>query len=433
MYQPKMKLNDEQLNILNGKEGETKAKMMEVLVRYGDLFNADKLVKITYNKGHFVTSFGISMLKPLYPLMDDLIASDLKVEEGFSLDPRPLDYKNVKCGPIEKLVFNHFMYGKQKSYEHQLTKIGLKDPSLFSCTAYLKEVGNTPKYKDIVSWSESSAVVFINSVIGARCNRNSGVLDMFSTILGYAPNFGFLTDEGRKASWKIVVKTSKIPEAQILGSAIGIKVTSDVPYIVGLDQYLKQLPDEDTLAYLKDMGAASASNGAVGLYHVENITPEAKEYGDKLLKEDYKEYIIDDEELERVYKSYPIMWKKTKMKPHKCFIGCPHLSLKQLQNWVDKIDEELKKNNKKKLKVYTVFTTSPAVIELFKKDIKRYDKLLSFNGHLSYICPLMYADNPVAGKKPLITNSNKLRTYTKSRYYKDEDILKIICGTMEVE
>lgn len=433
MYQAKMKLNQEEQDILAGKQGETMAKMMEVLVRYGDAFGADCLVPVTHKKAHFVTSFGLGLLKGVYPLMDELIAAGCKVEGGFSMDPRPLDYKNVKCDPLEKLVFNNFMYNKQKVYEEQLQKIGLKDPEdAFSCTCYLKEMGNTPKKGDILSWSESSAVVFANSVLGARCNRNSGILDMFGAILGKTPNFGFITDEGRKADWKIILKTSKKPEAQILGSAIGIKVMAEVPYVVGLDKYLKDLPDEDTLAYLKDFGAATASNGAVGLYHIENITPEAKELGTKLLKDNVKEYVIDDAELERIYKSYPIMWKKMDAKVHRCFIGCPHLTLKQLENWTDDIVNGLKKSGKKKLVIDTVLTSSPAVIKEFQKE-ERYQKLLDTGAHVSYICPLMYADNPISGKKVLMTNSNKLRTYTQARYFKDQDVLEMITGQKEVK
>lgn len=433
MYQAKMKLNQEEQDILAGKQGKTMAKMMEVLVRYGDAFGADCLVPVTHKKAHFVTSFGLGLLKGVYPLMDELIAAGCKVEGGFSMDPRPLDYKNVKCDPLEKLVFNNFMYNKQKVYEEQLQKIGLKDPEdAFSCTCYLKEMGNTPKKGDILSWSESSAVVFANSVLGARCNRNSGILDMFGAILGKTPNFGFITDEGRKADWKIILKTSKKPEAQILGSAIGIKVMAEVPYVVGLDKYLKDLPDEDTLAYLKDFGAATASNGAVGLYHIENITPEAKELGTKLLKDNVKEYVIDDTELERIYKSYPIMWKKMDAKVHRCFIGCPHLTLKQLENWTDDIVNGLKKSGKKKLVIDTVLTSSPAVIKEFQKE-ERYQKLLATGAHVSYICPLMYADNPISGKKVLMTNSNKLRTYTKARYFKDQEVLEMITGQKEVK
>ena len=80
-------------------------------------------------------------------------------------------------------------------------------------------------------WSESSAVVYANSVLGARCNRNSGIMDIMGSIVGFVPYFGLLTDEGRRATWVIKIETSKKPEAQLLGSAIGMKVMEDVRHM----------------------------------------------------------------------------------------------------------------------------------------------------------------------------------------------------------
>jgi predicted aconitase len=428
MYQPLMELTPEQKDILSGKQGESKAKMMECLVRYGDLYQAKRLAPITHGEGHLVTSFGIPMLGTVYSTMDELIKNDCTVKEGFTVDPRPLDYQNVKCNPLEKLVFSKIMYAKQAPYEAQLQKVGLIDKDAFSCTCYLPEMGNTPKEGDVLSWAESSAVVFANSVLGARCNRNSGILELFGSILGYAPEFGFLTDEGRKATWKIVLKTTHRPEAQVLGSAIGMKVMEEVPYVEGLNQYLKPLPDEDTIAYLKDFGAATASNGAVGLYHIDGITPEAKRLGEKgLLKEGAKTYVIDDAELERVYRNYPIMWKDKNKKPVKCFIGCPHLTYHQLEDWTDKLSALLKEKGHKKLAVDTILTTSPAVAKKFMATPK-YQELLATGAHLSSICPLMYMNNPLCAGKRVMTNSNKLRTYSTARYYIDSDMLAVLGG-----
>ena len=359
--------------------------------------------------------------------MDEIIEAGLKTPYPFTVDPRPIDYQNVKCGVLDKLIFSKIMYSKQKHYEEQLSKIGLKNKNAFTCACYLKEVGNTPKYGDVLSWAESSAVVFANSVLGARCNRNSGMLDIFGALLGKVPKFGLLTDEGRKANWIIEVKTTSLPEAQILGSAIGMKVMEDVPYVVGLDKFLGNELTDDVISYLKDFGAATASNGAVGLYHIENLTPEAKEFGKKLINKDAKVYVIDDAELERVYKSYPIMWKDKNAKPTLCFIGCPHLTFSQLNSWTSKIEEGLKQSGRRKVALRVIMTTPPDVKEKFEKT-ENFLKLKKFGVKISSICPLMYTNNPIAGSKPIITNSNKLRTYSKSRYYKDEDILKIICG-----
>lgn len=421
-----MRLTAEEKGILEGKEGKTKAKIMQTLVEFGEVFGAKKLVKVTAN-GHLVTSFGIGLLKPVYRIMDEIIDAGLKTKYPFTVDPRPIDYKNVKCGLLDKLIFSKIMYSQQKHYEEQLSKIGLRNKDSFTCTTYLSQVGNVPKYGDILSWAESSAVVFANSVLGARCNRNSGMLDIFGAILGKVPEFGLLTDEGRKATWKIELKTKTLPEAQILGSAIGMKVMEEVPYIVGLDKFLGKELNDDVISYLKDFGAATASNGAVGLYHIENLTPEAKKMGKALMVENVKTYVIDDKELERVYKSYPIMWKNQNAKPSLCFIGCPHLSLGQLKNWTKLIEENLQKSGRNKVAVRTIMTCAPDVLKEFEKT-EEYKKLLSYKVKISSICPLMYTNNPIAGGKPIITNSNKLRTYSKARYYKDQDIVKIICG-----
>ena len=320
------------------------------------------------------------------------------------------------------IVFNKFMYSKQDFYEGQLKKLGLMDENAFTCACYLDQVGNKPEKGEVLSWAESSAVVYANSVLGARCNRNSGIVDIMGSVVGYVPYFGLLTDEGRKASWVVRIETTKKPEAQLLGSAIGMKVMEDVPYVIGLDKWIGNELTDSACTYLKDFGAATASNGAVGLYHIDGLTPEAKESGKALIKEGAQEYVITDEELQRVYDSYPVMWKDQSAKPKLCFMGCPHMSLQQLKDWTDKVEAGLKAAGNKKVVIPTVFTAPPAVLKEFEKT--EYAARLKNCGVVtSYICPLMYMNNPLAGKMPVITSSNKLRTYTTARYYTDDEIL----------
>ena len=420
-----MELTHEQQAILDGKQGEVMAKITKTLVMYGETFGATKMVPITSDYGHIVTSFGIFLIQGVFDLMDQLVDAGVTAKQKFSADPRPVD-KNVPANPIQNLFFK-IMYGPQKRYEKQLEQIGLLRDDAFTCACYFPEVGNRPKKGDVLSWAESSAVNFANSVLGARCNRNSGIIEMFGSIVGYVPYFGLLTDEGRKASWIIEVKTSKKPEAQLLGSAVGMKVLEDVPYIRGLDRWLGTELNDDACAYLKDFGAATASNGSVGLYHIENLTPEAVEQGAYLLKENVQTYVIDDAELERVRKSYPVIWKNPDAKPKLCFIGCPHLTFSQLNDWTDRLEQKLKSAGRKKVAIRTVFTTAPAVLEKFRKT-ERFERLRATGVVLSYICPLMYMNNPQCATMPVITNSNKLRTYTTSRYYSDAEILDQITG-----
>lgn len=419
-----MYLTAEQQAILDGSQGQTMAKVWKTLVMYGETFGADKMVPVTSNYNHLVTSFGLKMMKPVFDLMQQLIDAGAVSSQQFSVDPRPVD-PNVPANFLQKLVFNKFMYTSQEMYEKQLNALGLMNEDAFTCACYLDQVGNKPGRGDILSWAESSAVVYANSVLGARCNRNSGIMDIMGSIAGFVPNFGLLTDEGRKATWIIKVETTKMPEAQLLGSAIGMKVLEDVPYITGLDRWLGTELTDGVCGYLKDFGAATASNGAVGLYHVENLTPEAKELGTSLIAEDARVYVIDDAELAYIQASYPVMWKNEDAKPKLCFIGCPHMTLKQLEDWTLRIEAGLKRGNHKKVLIPTVFTTAPAVKKEFEKT--EYAGRLENTGViLSDICPLMYMNNPLCKSMPVITSSNKLRTYTTARYYTEDEILDII-------
>ena len=416
-----MYLTAEQQDILNGAKGETMAKVMKTLVMYGETFGADKMVPVTSQYNHLVTSFGLKMMKPVFDLMQQLIDAGAVSSQQFSVDPRPLD-KNVPANFLQNFIFNKIMYATQESYEEQLKKLGLVDDKAFTCACYFDEVGNIPKKGDVLSWAESSAVVYANSVLGARCNRNSGIMDIMGSIAGFVPNFGLLTDEGRKATWIVRVETTKKPEAQLLGSAIGMKVMEDVPFITGMEKWLGSDLNAENCAYLKDFGAATASNGAVGLYHIENLTPEAKEQGAGLVAEGAQVYVIDDAELEKVQASYPVMWKNPDAKPKLCFVGCPHLSMEQLISWTEQVEAGLKASGNKKVLVPTVFTTAPAVKEAFEKT--EYAQRLKDTGIiLSYICPLMYMNNPLCKAMPVMTCSNKLRTYTTARFYTEDEIL----------
>ena len=419
-----MILTEQQQAILNGEKGDVLAKVMKTLVMYGEAFGADRLVPVTSTYNHLVTSFGLKMMKPVFDLMQQLIDAGAVSQQQFSVDPRPVD-KNVPANFLQNFIFKKIMYATQEQYEGQLKELGLMGEDAFTCACYLDQMGNKPQKGDVLSWAESSAVVYANSVLGARCNRNSGIMDIMGSIAGFVPNFGLLTDEGRKATWIVKVECKNKPEAQLLGSAIGMKVMEDVPYITGMNQWLGTELNDENCAYLKDFGAATASNGAVGLYHIENLTPEAKEQGAALIAEGAKVYVIDDAELERVKSEYPVMWKNPDAKPKLCFVGCPHMSLQQLIDWTVAVEKGLKESCNKKVLIPTVFTTAPAVKKQFEQT--EYAARLEKTGViLSYICPLMYMNNPLCKAMPVMTSSNKLRTYTTARYYTEAEILQKI-------
>lgn len=421
-----MKLNEEQQAMLDGSRGAVMAKIMKTLVMYGDAFDAERMVPVTSRYGHTVISFGLGVMDPVYDLYDEILSAGILPEQKFTADPKPLDPK-VPSGRLEDLVFKKLMYNRQERYEQQLKKLGITKDEDYTCACYLEQVGNAPQKGDVLSWAESSAVVYANSVLGARCNRNSGILEMMGSIAGFVPEFGLLTEEGRKADWVVEVRCEKKPEAQLLGSAIGMKVMEEVPYIKGLDAWLGTELNDSAKAYLKDFGAATASNGAVGLYHIENLTPEAVELGESLIKPDAKVYVIDDAELERVHREYPVIWKNPDANPQLAFVGCPHLSLQQLTDWARAVLKGLEANGRKRVAVPTVFTAPVPVIREFEKTIYAWP-LKKAGVVISYICPLMYMNNPLCKSKAVITSSNKLRTYTSAKYCTDSEILDIITG-----
>ena len=146
----KMKLTAEQEAILNGSKGETMAKVMQTMIRYGELFGADCMVPVTSQYNHLVTSFGLKALTPVYDLMNQLIEAGAVSGQKFSADPRPLD-KNVPANLLQNFVFKKFMYSKQDFYEGQLDKLGLMDKNAFTCTCYMDEVGNKPNKGEVVT------------------------------------------------------------------------------------------------------------------------------------------------------------------------------------------------------------------------------------------------------------------------------------------
>lgn len=421
-----MVLTDEQQALLDGSRGDVMAKVVKTLVMYGETFGAKRMVPVTSAYGHTVISFGLGVMKPIYDLYDTLLGGDLPQGQKFTADPRPLD-DNVPASFLENLVFKKFMYNQQARYESQLQKLGVTGDDGYTCTCYMDEVGNTPKRGEVLSWAESSAVVYANSVLGARCNRNSGIIEIMGSIAGFVPEFGLLTDAGRKATWVIDVRCKNRPEPQLLGSAIGMKVMEDVPYIRGMEPWLGTELNDGAKDYLKDFGAATASNGAVGLYHIEHLTPEAVDMGESLIAEGAQTWVIDDETLEEVRKNYPVIWKDPAAAPKLCFVGCPHMSLNQLKDWTDAVEAGLAETGRQQVAVPTVFTAPTPVIREFEKT--PYAARLAKTGVVvSYICPLMYMNNPLCKSKAVITSSNKLRTYTSARYYTEADILGIITG-----
>ena len=420
-YTPKMELAPAEKSLLAGEGGPTMQRIMTTLTEYGDIYGASRFVDLD-GPIHTVASFSLFLLGPMFDIVDQLKREGFKTKVPFSANPRPTDYENVSVGIAERAMFST-MFPGQAGFENDLQALGMRRDKAFSCGAYQPEVGNVPKRGDILCWSESSAVSFANSVLAARSNRNSGIMDFFCGIIGKTPYFGLLTDEGRRANWLVDVKTSSPPDPWLLGAAIGGAVVDGVPYIRGLGQYFCNEPGEAFKSWAKDFGAAGASNGAIGLYHLDGITPEARDFGESLVQAGARTLVVDDSLMELTLRSFGAMTGR----PDLCVIGCPHNSLEQLHSWTERITKALQDAGRRQVAVPTILTAAPQTITKFKQS-SEWGRLSATGAQLGSMCALMHCQNPLIGARRVLTNSAKLRHYSKAKFAPGPAILRAVAN-----
>jgi predicted aconitase len=400
---------------------------MKIVVAYGNAFGAEKLVKLG-GAPHSSLYVGTDYMKSMVDLFDDCAKAGLKAYAPYTVNPRPYDLYNVNNNPADmRLIYEG--YGLQRELDWAHVRLGSPDMNYRSCACYVDEIGNAPPPGTYVAWAESSAVNYGNSVLGLRTNRNAGGMELLCALLGKAPLFGLMTDEGRMAMWLVEVKTSKEPDWGVVGTAIGRKVVEDVPYIAGLDGYFKGgKVTPENLHLLKAMGSATASSGAVGLYHVEGVTPDAKEKGRKLLAAGYQTYVIDDAEQERVRATFPNLWKEKDAKPTHCFIGCPHNSYQEIYEWGTRLTEALDKRGQKEgaIPVY-LFCANPVRDRLVEEHPVLVGRMKEAGMKFTNMCGVSYAGMKGFSERVKgVTNSAKTRNYSDLRYFPDDVLVEIV-------
>ena len=423
----KMKLTKEEQAILDGKEGEEKAKLMKILVVFGNTFGAEKLVDLG-GAPHSNMFIGAPYMKSLINMLDECAKAGLKSYATYTVNPRPYDVYNVQNN-LKDMTMIYEGYSLQKQLDYVHARLGAPDLNYRTCACYLDEVGNAPEPGTYVAWAESSAVNYGNSVLGVRTNRNGAGMDLIQAMLGKAPLFGLQTDEGRMAKWLVEIKTTKEPDWGAIGTAIGRKCVEDVPYITGLDKYFEGGEvTADNLHLLKAMGSATASSGAVGLYHVDGVTPDAKKKGKKLLAKGYQTYVIDDKEHARIIGTFENLWPDKNADPNAAFIGCPHNSYYEVIKWGKLITEALDKAGKEETAM-PVYMFTPNTVR--NRAIEEHGELVSrmkrAGMHATNMCGVSYGGMKGFSERIRgVTNSAKTRAYTTLRYFPDDVLVKII-------
>jgi hypothetical protein len=313
-----MYLTKEQEQMLSGEHGKVVERNFRLLVRLGEIYGADRMIPVGSVQVAGVSYKSIG--DPGLEFLEDLASKKARVKVPTTLNPPGMDIEDWR-----ELGFPEDFAMKQLRIMEAFCSMGVMMTA--TCTPYL--VGNLPRFGEHIAWSESSAVSFANSVIGARTNREGGPSALAAALCGVTPNYGLHLDENRKPSFlvRVNVELKSNSDFGALGYHVGKIVKDKIPYFRGIKD-----ADVDKL---KALGAAMAASGAVALYHVEGITPEARlmspngseviEFGEKELKEAYAKL-------------------NTGESPDIVILGCPHASLKEIAELASKLEgKSLKK------------------------------------------------------------------------------------------
>jgi len=313
-----MHLTKEQEKILDGEKGEVMERLFRLLARLGDIYGADRMIPVGSVQVAGVSYKSIG--DPGTEFLEDLASKGARVKVLTYLNPAGMDLENWK-----KLGFPEDFAKNQLRIMDAFKKMGIVVTS--TCTPYL--AGNLPRFREHIAWSESSAVSFSNSVIGARTNREGGPSALAAAICGVTPNYGLHLWENRQPNIKVKVDVDLKYNSDFgaLGWYVGKQVKNKIPYFTGIK-------DANT-DQLKALGAAMAASGAVALYHVEGLTPES----DLVEKKGLDAFSVSTKEIKESYDTL-----NTGKKPDIVIFGCPHASLREIAALADRLEgKRLKK------------------------------------------------------------------------------------------
>jgi predicted aconitase len=313
-----MYLTKAEERILSGENGEVMERMFRLLVRLGEIYEADKMIPVNSSQVAGVSYKSIG--DPGVEFLEDYANKGATVKIVTFLNPAGMDIEDW-----QKLRVPQSFAEKQLRIMDAFRKMGIVVSA--TCTPYL--AGNLPRFKEHIAWSESSAIAFSNSVIGARTNREGGPSALAAALCGVTPNYGLHLDENRKPQVLVEVDAKLEDSADFgaLGYVVGKQVKNKIPYFVGIKE-----ADSDQL---KALGAAMAASGAVALYHIEGMTPEAHMMETKGLDR----LSVGDKELNETFSKL-----STGKEPDIVILGCPHSSLKEIMSVSRKLEgKKLKK------------------------------------------------------------------------------------------
>lgn len=369
-----MQLDSYDQALLNGESGETKQKMMEILVSLGKIYNAERLIEVK----------SVQVSGASYKTVGDSGLEWLNSLSGKAVVPAYLNPIGMPREGWEDLGIPRDFAAKQLEVNAAYTRLGIRPTC--TCTPYYYSI---IERGDHLAWSESSAVVYANSVLGARTNREGGPSALAAALTGKTPEYGMHIVQNRLPQIEFTLsnpdetKTWTSAEYGALGIIAGAISGDKIPLFKGI---------RPKSTMLKSLGAAMAASGAVSLFHVEDITPEARfPFFKKHFAEDEREaVVIENEEIKELF---------SELEPDAVAVGCPHLSAEELTELVDLLD-----GRKVKLPFY-VF----AAAELAKGREDLYRRIAASGARIvPDTCMIV---SPIFEGQTVMTNSGKAFTY----------------------
>lgn len=389
-----MKLTNEEQKMLDGEYGKSIQKSMQILTSLGDIYGAEKMIPI--KSVHMPGSSVVVAGEAATSFVEEMGENGTKFQAFTTLNTGAMDMDQPK-----ELGFSQDTITRQNRLTGAYERMG--GIPCHTCTPYL--IGHCPKFGEHVAWGESSAIAFVNSVIGARSNREGGPAALAAAIAGRVPAYGYHLDENRRGQFLIHVKAplTDIADYGALGYWTGTRVESGVPVFTGI-------PADVSVDQLKSLGAALASSGAVALFHVVGVTPEAPTlkaaFGDNIPRETWTVGLAE------IQDAYRILSKQQGQPISLVAMGCPHSSL----NEIIKVAELVKG---KKVKTAFWMLCAQPVKYLAKRS--GHAKILEDAGItlVCDTCPVLGAmSEPMnkIGMTAMATNSAKLAHYAPGQW-----------------
>ncbi len=368
-----MYLTPDEEELINGERGPTYQKAIEILVALGDIYGADRLIPIKSAQiaGVSYKTIGDAGLEWISDLKGKVVVPSI-------LNPAGMDLECWREMGIDR-EFAH----KQQEIIRAYEALGIKTEC--SCTPY-NIFDDLAGFGDHIAWSESSAISYANSVIGARTNREGGPSALSAALVGKTPNYGFHLEENRVPVISITVE----PELHdsdygALGYIVGAMIGDKVPIF--------ELNSRPTKDELKSLGAAMAASGAVALYHAKDVTPEANKY-----EMPPEKITIEEKQIQEIYRSTYL--NTGSCEPDLIAFGCPHSSVPELENLACLLDG-------KKVKKETWICTSRTIKNRYPSLIKRIEK-----SGAKVFCDTCMVVSPASEKfKCMMVNSGKAHKY----------------------